>query len=234
LVACALLIAFAAPLHGDIVGSVITVTATTGAGTATYTHEFDPAYYDEQTGVYDWNSVGSIVLSDPSGAALATIEGLGIYIDGDPIVSSNFLVTAGAADTQFDITTGVLTFPTLDPAEGVFSAQVGGTDLNGDGVFINGTTGSGRILDANSNGQTFALIVDSMSAGPWGSAASSDIYPASGMASFPVPVSNMWTHAGFVLSANDRASSTSVYYVIPEPQAIALLVFGSLTLLRKR
>lgn len=225
---------FATPLYGDISTNALTITATTASGQASYTHIFDPTLYDPQTGTYEWIMQGPISLMDGSGHLLATVMGLSTHIEGDPLVNVNFLLQAGHEDVQINVLSATVSFDTMDPAEGVFSAQIGGTDMNGNGITINGTTGAGRIWWASSNDQTFAIIVDSQSAGPWGSTAMGQTYPETGTEPLAVPVNNMWTEASFVLSAGDLASGTSVYRLTPEPFSITLLLIGSFVVFRRR
>jgi hypothetical protein len=220
---------------GSVSSTVLTISAVTNTGQGTLTIPFDEMFYDAGAGIYDWSLEAPLNITDNQGHLLATVMGLNTYIEGDPLLSVNFLIRAGAANVQLDITSATLMFDTLDPAEGVFSSQIGGTDMNGNGVAITGMFGGGKSCVAHYNvDQTFATIVDSQSAGAWGSTSKNETYPASGMTAFPAPVSSIWSEISFGLTARDMASGTGVYTVIPEPQTIALLLLGSLLSLRKR
>lgn len=233
---CSLLFGLSATVSaGSISSTVFTVTATTDSGQGIITIPFETMYYDEVTGVYDWSLEAPLAITNAQGHTLATLMGLSTYIEVDPLLSINFLVRAGTSDVVINITSATLAFDALDPAEGVCSAQIGGTDMNGNGVAITGMYAGDKTFVAHYNyDQTFAIIVDSQSAGAWGSTSMNENYPAAGMAAFAVPVHSIHSALSFRLSARDVASGTSVYTVIPEPQMIVLLLVGSLFSLRKR
>lgn len=216
---------------GEISDEVLVVTAVNASGAASYVVSFDPAYFDPATGTYDWVAPAPIVLTAPGGAPVARIEGLSTTLHVDPVISVNFLLSAGSSDTTFTISSAVLSFDPISNAAGGSSAQVGLTDLNGNGVsLVGGQAGGSKSYRAEYNGpgagtQVFAELVDNLSSGAWGSDADSEVYPTGGgMALIAGPVSSMQAQFAFTLTAGDRVSGTSVYVIVPEPTGVAALI----------
>ncbi len=183
------------------------------------------------------------------GRLLGRLERLVLVITGSPQVSLNFLVKAGASDTQFVIESELLNFTTISSATGRASAGITVTDLDGDGVHLQGAFGDSSLayqsrINPGSGEIRFAELVENVVLGPGGSITSHGMFPS------PVGAFSATTQAGlslhsansmqsafeFTLSANDVAGGTSVFALTtPEPSVgvFAAIVGVSWLLLRR-
>jgi hypothetical protein len=59
-------------------------------------------------------------------------------------------------------------------------------------------------------------------------------YPATGYAPIADPVADMSAMISFELSADDLASGTTNFVIVPEPTSLGLLALGVIGLLRRR
>lgn len=162
----------------------------------------------------------------------------------DPIVNLNFSVAAGNSTTTFMIGSALLTFPTINSASGRASAAFTVTDLLGDGATLTGLTGL-----TNNSGYTSAVngvagpvmvgarFTDLLSvpilAAPLNSATDSEQSPGAGYTPIAGSVSSISSWIKFSLTANDLASGTTFFEVVPEPASLVLLALGGL-LIRRR
>lgn len=225
----------------EIMGPIITVTATSGGRTATFAVPFSPGNYNPTAGTYNWQLPGTVNMLDTNGDLVASIGQLSAYYVDDPIISLGFLVTAGAADTTFQITSALLGFAPINPAIASASAQIGATDQNGNGVSVTGAyAGNTRSYIAHYNGfvpagVNYATLVPNQATGAYQTTVQSDGQPPGG-GFLPIggPIFSMSSQFNFTLSANDSAGGTSVFVVVPEPSAMALLAIGGLGLLIRR
>ncbi len=141
---------------------------------------------------------------------------------------------------NFSIASALLVVaPPLSNAFGRASTAVSVTDLTGDGALLSGNGGAGGTASylAQYNGfvpggTPFADLLPSASAGPWLMQTTTDAYPASGYVPVAGTVHNMSSMVTFTLSANDMASGTNFFEIIPEP-GTALLTLVVLALRRR-
>lgn len=243
LIAGAAIACGATAFGGEIIGPVFSIEARTADGrVGTYQVDYNPTFYNTQTGVYDWDSVGAVTVNDQFGNPLAEIGNVWTFMVVDPIISLGFLVTAGNADTMFTINSALLSFPAIAPAQVSASAQIGATDQNGNGVVVRGNYGGGtKSYIANYNGfvpggTNYATLVNNQAAGAFGTTVSNEGNPAGGgFNNVAGPITSMSASFSFTLSAGDSAGGTSVFVVVPEPSSVLLLVFGAAAgLLRRR
>lgn len=227
------------PANADISDIVFRIRATATAGQGEWVARLSDGGFDPE-GVWRWSLVGTRELRSESGVLLGTLTGGSVAIIEDPLVSIGFAVQAGAVDTTFQITSALLSFPTLDPAEGRASGSITGTDINDNGVMITGLH-SGSMLAAHYNGfvpagTNFANLLS----GPvgtteaFGSASLSDASPGMGFSPIPVAVTDISLQYFFSLSASDIASGTGTFVVIPGPGAAGLLALAGLAATRRR
>lgn len=153
----------------------------------------------------------------------------------DPQVNLGFAMTAGNALTTFTVKSALLSFsPYLNPQGrasiglNVSDSWDGSATLDGDGLlsktflsqyngFVPGGTTFDELIDVVQVNEAFGTV----------SANDDTLWqPIGGV------VSNMSTQIRFTLTANDSASGTSSFQIVPEPASLALLV--ALALLRRR
>ncbi len=162
------------------------------------------------------------------------LDGHGFCVD----LNFNTTVTAGQADphpeVRYTITSAMLGgFSLVNPtAQG--SAGLTLTDWDSDGAYINGhepEPAGGFTFSALYNGANDAAnILPGPAVGPDdGTAVSAPL-----LAPVPGTVTNISSEWDFTLSANDEASGTSVYCLVPEPCTMGLLAVGGLFVLRRR
>lgn len=187
---------------------------------------------------WSWSLGAPVELRSSSGALVATINSASAYYIADPVVNMTFSVAAGGSATNFSISSALLSFPTINPAEGKATAATTVTDGDGDGATLTGNLG-GEAYRAHYNGflgagTTFASLADSISAGSHSSNSTNETFGFVGMGA----VSDMSSQFNFLLTANDLASGTSHYVVqlVPEPTTFAVLAgaFGLAAARRRR
>lgn len=224
-------------LAGTISDVVLRIEATNAQGTGVWEVMYDEAFYHRATDTYHWESAETAVISNASGQVIATVVNASEMIIGDPVINLNFLVIAGAADTTFTISSALLSFPALDDAVATASAQIGSTDLDGNGVTVSGLhAGDTKGYRADYNGlvpggTNFAMLVDDQVGGAFTSNIESETEPTQAIGD---GIADMSSQFRFTVSANDQASGTSIYVVTPEPASLALLALGGLAVLRRR
>lgn len=237
-------LAFASVLSGssvfaDISWNVFTIEATNSQGTASFTGTYDQGSWLTPD-VYRWDG-GNVQLTDDDGDVIGVLQSGTFIAVEDPVVNLLFDVTAGAADTVFSITSGLLGFPAIVNGEGSASTGMTLSDSGQDnGAVLTGIAGPGanRSYEANYNGlppagTNFAAFIPGLATAiPGDSTSGSD--STGGFLPIPGAVTSMGARFAFVLSANDSASGTSSFNIrIPEP-ASALLVLTGLLALRRR
>ncbi len=260
LIAALLASAAASVASADILGYVISVQAestdefgVTRSGTYNVELDFSPGggYWNPDTQEYDWSLPNDVVITAGDGTVLGGIRArdpnnpllrTSVYCREDPQVDVNFSVFAGSLNTTFTITSPTLSFATLANTQGRTSAGFSLTDLDGDGVSLSGWNGNSvytaRYNGAVPGGTTFNdhFFGTSGTPDPFGSYSTSENYPGVGFTPIGPDVSDMSSRFRFTLSANDIASGTSVYEIIPvpAPSAVALLGLGGLLVARRR
>lgn len=229
----------ASPALADISDIVLRIEATNEMGTAVYEGFLsDGVFYDG--GEYIWESRTPIMMLNQSGQVIATFSNARVRCVEDPVVQLNFSVVAGSLDTTFTITSPLLSFAALDPATGRATAGVSVTDTDGNGATMS-TDGDPSLYTSRYNGAVpggtlFADLLDGPVTAPaFDSATDSESFPGGGLfAPIAGPVSDMSARFRFELTANDEASGTSSYEIIPAPGAVALIGLGGLLAGRRR
>lgn len=160
----------------------------------------------------------------------ARLKNLELGVDGDPVVKLNFDVYAGSSLTNFTITSAIVSFPTI-VGKGTATAAVTVTDNDGNGAAANGLYDDGKFYQARYNGSTLfaSLVSGPVAADPYSSEiARQTVPPWVAMGS----VSSIQSQFSFNLTAEDGASGTSSFTVIPvpEPGSIICLITGVLGL----
>ncbi len=224
----------AANASASFTGPALHIEATSTWGTASYDVSFEQLAYNPEKDSYSWNLGGPVEMTSQDGHVIGTLSGLSSFYQQDPIIGLGFAVQAGSSATHFTINSALLSFSTINPAEGQASSGVSVTDFDGDGASFTGTIG-GNSYGAYYNGfltNLFSSQIGSFAVGSNLTDVRNGAFGFAGMGS----VSDMSATFDFVLSANDMASGTSRYEVraVPEPASILALAIGALALRRRR
>jgi len=238
---------------GDVSDIIFSIEAINDQGTGYI--EFDSSELEPgPAGSFVWNT-GFHEIPDMFGDPIAILNQatMTLVVNPDPDkpyrINVGFALHAGLSDTHFIIKTAQLSYSTI-PAEylvgpdfgGRATASLGVTDENGDGVSLVGVgeVGIGAYRAQYNgfvpDGTTFASLVNEVTAGPGGSGSGSQTLPeGSGYATIFDDVSDMSAIFDFTLTAEDAASSTTSYRILPEPSsALGLMVLAGLALARRR
>jgi len=216
-----------------VAGADTSVTIQASSGDLSASHEFTITCND---GIADWSLDGPMDLMADD-VLLGTITELCLQSDADPYVNLFFAVQAGAADTTFDVSSGVVSFFPLMDVSGYASAGVTLTS-DADGATITGLFGGDTYEARYNSTSVFADLVAGYTIGGDVSVTNSDRYPATDYTPIAGNVSSIESEFKFTLSALDQASGTSRFEIIgvgvPEPATMSLLALGGLALLRRR
>jgi hypothetical protein len=179
---------------------------------------------------YQWTLAAPVnIYGSDDQQLIGTLRELHVELEGDPGVSLGFNVTANNSPTLVTVTSATVTFAPLFNPMAFASAAITVTDAGSNGANATGTFGGSLAYQALFNGSSvFANLVSPVSAGVDSSATGSDRLPALGMISIPGAVTSIQSQFSFVLSANDTASGTSRFNVVPEPASLILVVLGLL------
>lgn len=212
---------------------IFSVTASNANGTGTYNVAYDPGL-DDPSG-YFWSQLGPVTITDGDGDEIATVELANFSAFGDPAVGMSFTVQALGAPTTFSINSGVLSYAPISNASGIASGGLTATDSDTNAfaslVGNIGSSGTRAFVASYNGGTIFGEDVPPLSVNnPAGS--DSDNFNT-GLQPIGGAIFSMQVDFGFVLSANDSASGTSVFFVVPEPTTMILMGLG-LALIRRR
>lgn len=241
---CALMLSMGVA-SADVPDVVFEIQAVSGQFGASFEVLAEWGDYDPATQTWSWTLPEAVEFWDGS-TFLGSLDTFEAQVVDDPEVNLNFAVQAGSSDTDFYIASALLdNFDPIDDAEGYANASFTLTDFDGGSAALAGIgdTGGGYLAQYNGwagdpfegpQGTTFAEGLFSMSAGFLETYTEDFVYPASGNEAIGVTVEDMSSLVSFTLSAQDLASGTSSYVIVPEPGALALLALGSAVLFRRR
>jgi hypothetical protein len=235
-----LLISAGAALAGPVTVSdpVFTITASNGAGTATYSANFADGVFFPDPGIFIWNT-GARPLIDPNNQnVVATLGQAGTTIVYDPVIGITFDVISGNTPTTFTITSALVSFPGILNPEVRATSSLGVTDIAGSapgatltGLFTGSTAYITKYNGYVPGGTTFDEQIAPLVAAPGNSIGGND---DSGTIIVPGTISDMSSRLSFVVSANDRANGTVNYSIKPEPATAALLGLAALAFAHRR
>jgi len=221
----------------DVSDPYLRIEASSSLGTAVLDVASSEASYDPETHTWSWSDSG-VQMWDGANL-IASWDSITLNYQQDPVIFLNFVTMAGGAPTTVTITSGLLSFPALNNPDGVASAGFTLTDSDTSGsANLNGNTGTGADLAFLTHyngfvpsGTTFAEAIDEIIVNQAGNSNSENFN--TGFVPIAGPVSDMSMQISFALSANDSASGTSVFAIVPEPAGVLLLAFGA-ALIRRR
>lgn len=219
-------------VNADLSGDAFHVSASNGNGSAEWSVPWTDMTWDSDTNTWSWNLESPVELTNDGGDTIAWITGGNAYCAGDPAVNFGFSVQAGDTDTTFSINSALVSFGTIQNPLAQAGAAFTITDTNHNGATLD--TGRGKAYYASTDQGLFAALVDGFSTGNGHSASSDDNEPDSGYDALGYPVSSIASSVSFTLSADDLASGTNSFEVIPEPSTLALVALGALSMLRRR
>lgn len=167
---------------------------------------------------------GLPVQAQPGGPVVARINQLEVGFVDDPVVSISFSATAGSSDTTFTLNSATLSFPALNDPTATADAEFTLTDNDGDGASVALVSGNAGLNRASYNGSNiFAELIGSQNIG----AGASTFNESAGPSTITGAVSSMQGQIAFTLSADDSASGSLYYEIVPEPVTFVLLGAGA-------
>jgi hypothetical protein len=239
-VVAAAALALTSAVHAGITDPAMTVTASNSLGSGQFIVFLANGTWSSGGTVWEWQSgPGGYDIFNSEFQVVAHVDNLYCKMVADPQVIVNFSVSANSSATNFSFTTGVLSFPTINTPFGRATAGITVTDNDSDGAALTGLHAGGNSYRANYNGaipggSTFANLVGSFAAPVDDSATNSGAAPPVGYLAIGSPVSDMQGKFDFQLSANDSASGTSFYEIIPAPASSLVLAGAGLAVIRRR
>lgn len=221
--------------YAEFLGPTITVTAVSSQGTATRSWTV-PDMPNEPSERARFALGERETLTTENGTVIATVNDLGVFLDGDPIVDLDFSVTAGSTATTFTITSALVGFSALNNPFAFATAAVTVTDganLPGNGATIS-PSANPNLYQARYNGSSvFSDLLGSVTvSGPGSGSMSAN----SGLQTIGGAVTSIQGEFSFTVTGNDLASGTSHYEIsaIPEPASLGLVLAGLVGMLGLR
>jgi hypothetical protein len=244
LVLCAALLGLASIANAEFSGAIFRADVCRDGVCIGYYQETDPNNGTWNGDTFVWSLPSAVDIVDTTtGEYLATLNDGNVtmaVLATDPQVNLGFSVTAGTSDTTFTISSALVSFATIANPSAHASVAWNLTDQGSDGALLSPVVSEGlnRCYFAQYNGfvpsgTSFAELVPGIAADPESSTPYFEDAPAVGFDPIGQPVSDMSAQIHFTLSADDFASGTSTYVIIPEPASLLLLV-ASLALARRR
>jgi|GEM_PF-1266927 len=242
--ACLCALVAAAGAYADLPEVVFEITAELDPVSVTIPVLGEWFDYNECTDTWTWATDGpqDFMAND---LYLGTLSQFSAEIVGDPEINLNFAVQAGPAATTFHIASAVLDdFDPISNAQGYAHASYTLTDFDGNQADLTGIGDTGGAYLAQYNGwagapmgptgTTFAEGIESMHAGFIETVDQDFDHPESGFVPIGDTVESMSALVSFELSAEDLASGTSNFVIIPEPAALVSLALIAGFALRRR
>ncbi len=233
---------FVGTVQADMPDVVFEVTADAGPISVTIPILAEWGTYDPATQTWTFNLADSMDFEYEDGTILGTLSQFDVMIREDPEVNLNFAVQSGSSATHFHIASELFTFAPITNPIGTASAAMTVSDQDGTGAQLLGAGPNGGAYLAQYNGwagdpingpsgTTFHEGIVEIDADPFLSA---DDSTNQDWTAIGETVESMSALISFDLTANDLASGTSHFEIVPEPASIGLLALGAFALLRRR
>jgi hypothetical protein len=227
----------AAHASADVNGNPLTITATTASGlTSSWT--LTPSMGTWSNDGQDWtfnSGAGWRREFWSGGEFLGGLDQLTVRFVADPEVHVNFSTFGGAVPATFTFSSALLSFAPISGGIATATAGITLADVDGNGAFMNPINPGDSMYQANFNGlvpagTNYAAYFSSTKSAFPGNSDSAN----SGPTVVPFAVSSMSAQFAFGLSANDLASGTSTFRLVPTPGVAGVLGLGLLMANRRR
>jgi len=223
----------------------ITIMATNGSGTGTFTVALNDVaiFNDPDQDVFYWGTTGEVTIFNglipiATLVNMTVLSGRNTQPDGEQRygIDIDFGVRAGLSNTTFTLISPTMSFGPLQNARGLVSAGLVGTDQNTNGITVGPTGLNGFGFNAMFNGPlVFRSYFDqSMVNVASGSVGAAGNMVPGGMFQPMGTVANMTTQFDFMVTAGDTAGGTTTYSVAPAPTTLAIVGLSGLLLGRRR
>jgi hypothetical protein len=214
-----------------IVGPPLRIEATSEHGSGVFMVELGDLVWtaSNQTATYSRSS--PLEISDAgSGQVIATLTSLTLRFIRGSRVDVNVSCRAASADLIISFRSGSLAFDTISSAaaEAKASATVSLADTDGDGAVLFGIgppgTGIHQSFINHESGVSarFSTLLGMVAVGSGGAGSVYQTDPPSGYRAVGASVSDMSVVVAFALTANDIATLSSLYAILPLPDDVAL------------
>jgi hypothetical protein len=222
--------AIAGTASATLSGPILNIQATTASG-LTGSLQLDNPWGATLTDSASWVLDHDVnIMSGDTVIAKLTAFQWSLDYSADPAVVMFFGVQAGSSDTNITVTPATMSFSPITNGQAYASA---GLTLTGD---ENGAAATGlfsgkcyqfRYNNTGSGGTVFTNLVGSFTTPINSTTTVSDRNPGFGRVVIPGSVGEIESEYHFTLSANDLASGTSRFDIIPVPEPSGLLALCS-------
>jgi hypothetical protein len=233
----------------SILDPVLVLHASNATGAASLTVHFSDLTYDPTQHTYGLSLSSPTPLTDPDSGLIATLVQLNLTICQDvannPRIVTNWTLDAGSSLTTVSLLSGTVGFAPQIPAGNAHarasaSFTLYDLDYNGSAALHAFPPPGNGMYHAfyNSETRTFASLVNAMGieGGPGAVVTAFQNYPPAGFFTLTDALNNFDGTSGFTLTAGDEMSANTnfVFYMVPEPAALAGASLGVLLLCRHR
>lgn len=152
---------------------------------------------------------------------LGWVDWLAADLDGDPVASIGFNVTAGGSNVTVGVSSATVAFSPLNNPPASAEAEVTLTDNGNDGAAIDVVGGETGLFKAiYNNSQEYVSLLGSSSV----MGGEVDIFQEDANGPIAGSVSSIQAQFNFELSAGDSARGTGRFVVVPEPSTVVMLL----------
>lgn len=217
--AISLIVSVAGTVDAGISRVVFDVNVRAANGGASASFDIAASSFNAQDNEFAWDLSEPVRFVDPqSGNVLGELRSASIVLEGEPNIEMSCEVVAGAQEATFSVSSLKVYFDDgTQAAGGALSARATAAivlvDVNGNGAQLrgDGPPGTGVIRSSFNGSSVFASLLSSISTSAGGTASGYQNYPAFGFQPVNGDVSEMDSTMTFVLSPNDRATTSSSF-----------------------